>query len=264
MSRLHLFLAGWCVLSFGGQAGPPLALTPVWRQMTAAGGEALEVGEQAGRRETDRATNLVVFRAVTGRAWPEGLVPVFGVQVNGRFELRRLPLAGQENFTDPLFFVLPLAEEPETTRIAGRWNCRSQGNQGSQHRLAFEFAVENGRVAGRFDQDTDYRFAFITGGTWQTNRVEFVVEYINDRYLVTGGWQGGHLAGAWRQQPEGDEGIWEATRPVSPAELPPADATVPLYEWRGSNGRRHYTTETKPGEPGWERTARPLGRVWPP
>jgi len=259
MPAVHIGLLLAAFAPLGGRAESPLALTPLLRVPQDQGGEILVVGS------AERRTNVVAFRAVAGRFWPAGLVPVFAVESNGRFELRRLPPLGRENFTDPLFFALPLADEPEVARVAGRWSCISRGAEGNQNRLTFEFAVLGERIAGRFDQDTDYRFAFITGGTWRTNGLELAVEHINDRYALTGSWRDGRLTGEWQQLPDGDRGTWEATRPRAEGIVPPESGAVALYEWRrGPDGARRYLLESEKADPGWERTAQPLGRVWPP
>ena len=114
---------------------------------------------------------------------------------------------------------------------------------------------------GRFDQNTQYRVAFIAGGTFRSNRIEFRVEYQADVYLLTGRWQDGMMKGEWRQVEQMSRGTWQATRPEQ--NIPATKNVVPLYEWRrASDDARRYVVEGERMEPGWERAARPLCLVW--
>jgi hypothetical protein len=202
------------------------------------------------------------FYAVSAMAFPPGLIPVYAVERNESFELRRLPPKGRENFMDPLFFALPPEEETGAARVAGAWDCTAESIHGIQSYFGWELAISDDQVTGRFDPNTDYRFAFITGGSFQSNRLELFVEYINDRYQVTGDWKDGTLAGTWRRTDDDDHGAWEATRPATNFSLPPE--AVPLYEWvRSSDNTRHYSIDPEWNETGWERSPRPLCRVWP-
>src|SRR5688572_8672799 len=63
------------------------------------------------------------FLAVTTNVWPAGLVPIFAVEKTNRVELRRYPARGDENSSEPLFYALPPEDEPDATKIAGRWEC---------------------------------------------------------------------------------------------------------------------------------------------
>lgn len=203
----------------------------------------------------------VAFLAVTTNSWPAGLVPVFLVEKTNRFELRRHAPRGLENSTEPLFFALPLEDEPEASRIAGRWECHATRGDGSEVRLGWELAADAGKVSGRFDQNTDYRFAFVTGGSFRSNRLELHVEHGMDAYLLAGQWRDGRLEGQWRRADDAEQGNWEAlrseTRPLPDGEI------VALYEWRrASDGALRYGVEKDPVGTDWERMARPLCRVW--
>lgn len=245
-----------------------LPLVTVWRSLGPdRSHEKWRVGDSISNARTN-AMLTPAFRAVASREWPTGLVPIFGVEKeqdqDRRFELRRLPPQGRENFTDPLFFALPPEQEPSAARLAGRWNLISHSREGRQHRLAMQLTTLGEQAAGRLDQDTDYRFAFLTGGTWRSNRLEITVEYINDRYQMTAEEGDGRLTGEWRQIPDGDAGVWEAKRPEAKGSPPPATTSVPLYEWRSlsSNARQYLTGDESPGA-GWRREDRALCRVWP-
>ncbi|HXG49423.1 MAG TPA: hypothetical protein VNO52_17500, partial [Methylomirabilota bacterium] len=158
------FCSGWvlwvvwlaAVASRGGAAEwlPPLA--PIFVGTNRAGGEELTPLRPVGGREAG-------FLAVVTNEWPAGLVPLFSVEAPGGVELRRRPLKGQENFTEPVFFVLPPADEPMAGRLAGRWDCRATRADGSKSYVIWELTAEGVEVAGRFDQRTEYRVAFVAG-----------------------------------------------------------------------------------------------------
>ena len=249
--------------SFAADAAPRLKLAPVYRLSAAEGKQQLVTHAPMGALPGKSGDDSIAFLTVVSDEWPEGLVPLFGVEKNDRFELRRRPDKGQENFTAPLFFALPADEELASAKLAGRWECLGKHGDGSKKYLAFELAIEGEHVAGRFDQNTDFRFAFITSGTFRSNRIELKVEYVQDRYSLTGVWRDGKLTGTWCHIEDADHGTWEAARPRPKSRLEQPSTAVPLYEWhRASDGARRYTIEADLGEPGWERAARPLCRVW--
>lgn len=203
----------------------------------------------------------VAFHAVVTNTWPSGLVPVFGIQRTNSFELRRRPGRGKENATDPLFFALPPEDEPDAAKLAGRWELEAIRFSGTKEYPVWELAIEADKVSGRFDQNTDYRFAYLMGGTFRSNLLELRVEYINDAYVITGAWHDDKLKGRWRRADDSEEGPWEATR--LPAKPFSNKNVANLYEWsRPSTGLRHYSLERDRPGPGWERASRPLCRVW--
>ncbi|MBL9175526.1 MAG: hypothetical protein JNL10_18430 [Verrucomicrobiales bacterium] len=248
--------------ALGDEPLPEYPLVKVWMERSVDHREEWRAAPPEPRRAGEVPTEAQ-FRGVFSRLWPGGLVPIYAVELEARVELRRLPMKGRENFSEPLFFALPPADEIDAGRICGRWNLASASKAGRRDRLSMEIAVDGTQVAARLDQETDFRFAFLTGGVWESNRLSVTVEYLNDRYAMTGEESGGVLRGTWRQTPEGDEGIWEAKRPAPTGRIPsPADA-VPLFQWtRPADGSRRYLVEGRsPGE-GWVREARELCRVW--
>ncbi|MEN9677912.1 MAG: hypothetical protein RIS76_3808 [Verrucomicrobiota bacterium] len=259
---MRALVLGALVSSDRPHAGEALSLSPVWREKKVGQADTWSVGG-GGDRGT-KGEVVPEFRAVTSSHWPAGLVPLFAIESEGRVELRRLPMKGRENFSDPLFFALPPDDEPMAVLLTGRWNLISKSAAGHQHRPAMELCVWGERVSGRLDQNTDYRFAFLTGGTWRSNRLTLDIEYINDRYSLTAAESDGVLKGTWGQQPDGDSGTWEAIRVAGGGELPDGTAAIPLREWRRKgNGSVEYRLGSgSPGE-GWEPAARPLCRVWP-
>ena len=132
---------------------------------------------------------------------------------------------------------------------------------GSLEYPAWELAIEADQVSGRFDQNTQYRFAYLTGGTFRSNRIELRAEYLDAVYLLTGDWRDGKLQGQWRRDDDSERGTWEASR--AKVQPPASKAIVPLYEWRRvADDAPRYPLEGAPMEPGWKRAPRPLCRVW--
>lgn len=244
-----------------GPVLPTHPLSVLWIQNDGGGNPSWSVSPSPGSGKTNAVPQC---RVIAARNWPAGLVPVFAVESEGRVALRRMPPLGRENFSEPLFFALPPEDEPQAARLAGRWRLESRSREGRQHRLAMDWSTLGERAAGRLDQDTDFRFAYLTGATWKANQLTLTVEYIADRYEMSGIWTNGVLRGSWRQVPEGDEGTWEAARPDPERTIPPADGVLPLYEWRrkDSEDRRYTVGDAAPGN-GWVQEPRPLCRVWP-
>lgn len=199
------------------------------------------------------------FRAVCTNQWLPGLVPMFLVERRGQIELRRRPLRGQENTTEPLFFALPLEDEADAQRLAGRWECNAIRGNNTRADMGWELTMDGTNVVGRFDQYSEYRYAFVTGGTFQSNRLELKVEYISDIYMILGEWQNGQLVGTWRQNNDGEKGTWKAYRDTVVTFS--ANGSVALYEFRNGTARRYAFEDEKPGA-GWERGSRALCRVW--
>ena len=257
-----LALVGWLLMALPAIA-EEIRPRPLWRNPNASVsgqwtvGAPAPVGGQTGSAQP-------VCQVLPPGGWWVGTVPLFAIEQKGQVELRRLPLRGQEEQVDPLCFVLPLEEESEAARVAGRWNVVSRKADGAVHRLSWEWTASATRLSARFDPDTDFRFAHITDGLVVSNQVSFTVEYIQDRYLVRGtlgpdGWKGD-----WRRPDDSETGVWTATRVVPEAKLSwPATRAV-LREWRRpEDGRVEYRTgDEPPAGPGWDPVSRPLGRVW--
>lgn len=206
-----------------------------------------------------------LFRAVRPDAWVRGLVPIYSVELDSRTELRRLPGRGQENFSEPRFFALPNEDEPpEVGQITGRWEVSAIRSDKSPATFAWELAGDpTGKVAGRFEQLTDFRFASLTSGLFRTNQLSLTVEYISDRYTVLGTWAQGELRGTWRHSEDADHGTWAAKPTAIDAPVWQPTEVVPLYEWRRpSSAIRYYGVQAPEPIPDWQKAAQPLCRVW--
>ena len=246
----------------------PSLLRPVWRLP----GGRLTMETPAAASGT-KATNAVAFMAFPPTNWWAGLVPLFEVERDGDFQLRRRPARGLENATDPFCFILPTEEELESGKIVGRWECTGTRPGGSVSWFVWELASEGEQLSGRFDQGSDFRVAYISGGTFRSNRFSLLVEYGMNQYELTGEWREGKMRGRWELQgddDEGERGSWEAKRAETIRPRLPSDnkRVAPLYEYRRGplrGGERWYEVGQGQGPPGpgWERTQRPLGRVWP-
>ncbi len=206
-------------------------------------------------------TNGATFLAVVSKEWPAGLVPVYVVEKAGGLELRRTPAKGTEGFSEPAFFALPASDEPESAAISGKWEARATRSDGSKPLVSFEISAVRGAVIGRFDQNTDYRFAYITGGTFQTNRLTLTVEYIRDHFEIAAELRDGRLNGRWRNLDDSESGAWEATR-AYPSNLPAGLKIVDLMERKNADGARKWRVENKVLPDGSEKSAAVLCRVW--
>ena len=237
-----------------------LRLEPVYR-LKAVGGKQHFITREDFDFEKRRAEiDNTSFFAVTTNVWPAELVPIFAIEKTNRVELRRRPALGEENSSEPLFYALPPADEPEATKIVGRWECLGVRGTGTREFFGWDLCLEGENVAGRFDQFTDFRFARVVGGTFRSNQFEMRIEYIMDAYLVKGTWREGSMKGEWTRIDESENGTWEATRPRFV--VPPATNLGALYEWRRGDQARCYRLEDEKLSPEWKRGARPLCRVW--
>lgn len=212
------------------------------------------VGQQNGQWQIG-VTNAQ-FRAVTSDLWPSGLVPIFLVEKKGVMHLRRFPLKGQENISEPLFFGAPL--EDEKPFLGGRWEVTATRASGRPF-LYWELVMDGPKITGRLDRYTDYRFGTISSGEFAANRFEMKIEYIMDAYLLTGTFADGYLKGVWKRTDDAEDGTWEA-KPIA-MELPMITNMIALYEWRKGD-ERAYAVEGKSIGAGWIRENRPLCRVW--
>jgi hypothetical protein len=237
-----------------------LRLEPILQVARAEGHRLINQSMRHVLKNTDQNISTA-FVAVVATEWPANLVPVFAVETAETFELRRLPPRGQENYTEPLFFALPPEDETNALKITGKWSGLAANAQRSNHSPDWELAIDGERVAGRFDPHGEYRVAFMSGGVFRSNRLQLTVEYINDRYILDGVWRHGRLSGTWRQVDESEHGTWEASRPASMPRVQGAANSIPLFEWKRGKERR-YSVLTNLHETGWQRSGRPLGRVW--
>jgi hypothetical protein len=102
-----------------------LPLEPVYRLNAVDGSQRFTTRREFDSEKLKSQLESAVFLAVSTNQWFTGLVPVFRVEKTNQFELRRRPLRGQENYSEPLFFALPPEEEPDAAKVAGRWDCHA-------------------------------------------------------------------------------------------------------------------------------------------
>lgn len=246
----------------------PVALKPVpfHRIKRDQGKERIVSGDALKLEVKESQETGIAFYAVDVHDWPEGLVPIFAIEKADRFELRRRPATGQENISDALFFALPPEDEPEAPFLAGRWQCVGMHADGGKDFFGWDLTIDSGRVAGRFDPETDYRFASIMGGTFRSNRLEMQIEYINSKYSIVGTLQARMFSGSWTKLGEDIQGSWTASRKtVKPVIEEDGLKPVALYEWSSEDGQsRRYAADAPREQPGWRRAERPLGLVWVP
>ena len=250
---MRYVLVGFYTTTAAVAAEPIAQLEPVYR---------LKQGKFITRNDFEFAKvqaeiEGVAFMAVCTNQWFSGMAAVFQVERTNRFELRRRPPRGQENFMHPLFLGLPLEDETEAAKLGGCWEAIAERGAERKDYPVFEFAVEGDQVAGRFDQTTEYRYAYVSGGTFRSNRLELRIDYMNESWFLVGILHNGKMQGSWRRADDAEQGTWQATRTAA---LLPSGATVPLYEWRRGD-ERHYGLKSPGTE--WTRSTRPICRVWP-
>lgn len=260
---LALILACTRFALAGPAAGPSVTLTEIVQTGPRAAPTSWITAQQTNHPAHRLVGQRPVWQAAVAASWLPGWLPVFAVERRGMTELRRRPPRGQENFTEPLFFALPAATETGASDLAGPWHVRATNSNGSTHHLGWELTVEAGEVSGRFDPDSEYRFAFITDGTWRSNRLELRVENVSEKYEVNGELRDGRLAGSWRHLDGEPAGTWSAERPAVPP--PPGDPAllIDLWAWtRPDHATPFYGSKPPDGTNGWKRSEQPLGRVW--
>lgn len=250
--------------ALGGFAShPSCRYQPVLHTDQPAESFGQRVAEATAKGRGGNQGREIAFYVLKCDRWPAGCVPLFEVELEGRLQLRRRPLAGQENFTEPLCFALPLSDEALCSQLAGVWNCTGESPNRSKHAFNLELTLEADRVVGRFDQNTDYRFAQLVSGSCRSNELRLEITYAQERFLLTGRIQAGRIVGDWRQEGETDHGTWSGARSEPSWEIPDEAATVPLYEWRRmSDGSRSYHPASVAGMEGWSRSHKPFCRVW--
>ena len=211
------------------------------------------------------SNTVVAFRAVTGKAAPSGLVPIFAVETHGRIELRRIPGKGQESFSDPVFFAWPPRRESEAGNVSGRWEALAIREDRSRHRFALELAVDGQRVSARFDPDTDYRFAHLTEGRLECGRLDLQVAYLNDHYRLWVERRKDRWVGSWKLEDDSATGPLELWREAPSTKTPPRHGVIALHECRKAGSpERIYRLADDPLPPGWQRVSPPLCEVWKP
>ncbi len=257
--RSQLFwLTGLLLLSVQLTAAEAIEPSAVLRWQTDTGTEHFTL---ASKNVTEPG-RIPVFRAVTARHWPAGLVPIFSVSRRGRVELRRFPPAGQEGLTEPLFFAVCPENEGTDPRILGRWECRAQYSDGAEEFFYFEFTAQGDRVVGRFDVETDFRFASVERGRLTPNGIDLEVRYIAAEYLLKGTWDDSALQGTWKHRSEEEHGTWRAER-LGKAPSWDRAGLLPLWVYRDSEKRLRYRVGDEAVDPTWERISEPLCWVWP-
>ena len=201
--------------------------------------------------ELVKSNSTPMFKALTAMHWPAGYVPVFAVEREKSFELRRRAPRGQENFTEPAFFGLPLTTDTNAL-YSGRWIVEATREDGSKPFLAWDLAVEEENVSGRLDQDTDYRHAFVTGGKIKASLLELNIDYINDKFLIIGTVVSNRLTGSWSKLDKSESGTLVAFRPPFLNIRRPSTKLVKLHPWESKEAVR-YRPEGIPLPAPWQK-----------
>lgn len=202
-----------------------------------------------------------LFFAVTSHTWPSGLIPIYQTrQKDGTMQLTRRLTHGRENFVEPLFFALPLKKESHVAEISGRWSCEATHRDGNIDFMHWEITLIENAIVGRFDQDTDYRFAWLMEGHFNDPFIQLKAEYIDAKYELTGKLSKGQLEGTWRHLEDDDGGTWLAKPVDSVMSFDPTLNTVPLFVIK--NGQSNQPLWQIGGEK--PDTGSALCRIWSP
>ena len=155
-----------------------------------------------------------LFYAIQSSKWPNGFIPIYQTRdkKTKEWRLSRRLTHGKENFNDPLFFALPTHLKMPEGMLSGRWACEAKHHDGTIDFLHWEIGQDGGTIFGRFDQDTDYRFAWLTGGTIRGNKLRFKADYIDATYELEGSFIPHiiRMEGTWRHTEDADGGTWTA------------------------------------------------------
>jgi hypothetical protein len=200
------------------------------------------------------------FRAFVSRKGVAGCVPVYRVPHGEVFELRRTPPRGLEADADPVFHAWPASDERDSARVSGRWEVRAVRADGSRLRFGMDLGAVRGRLVGRFDPDTDYRFARIPSGTWDGDALNLEVHHIQDRFEIRVRVEGERLTGRWRHEDGSEQGEWTAERAMGPS-VPREEELEDLLGWTGPGGVRTWRPRSRPPGTDWTADAAVLCRV---
>jgi hypothetical protein len=211
-------------------------------------------------RSTASEVANVAFRAHVSRKGVAGCVPVYRIPHGERFELRRTPPRGLEADADPVFHAWAASDEKDSARVSGHWEVRAVRADGSRLRFGMDLGAVRGGVVGRFDPDTDYRFARIPSGRLDGDGLTLEVHHIQDRFEIRVRVEGGSLKGRWRHEDGSEQGEWTAERAAGPP-APQEDELEDLVGWTGPGGTRTWRPRSRPPGPEWSADATSLCRV---
>ncbi|HZS08198.1 MAG TPA: hypothetical protein VFD58_25410 [Blastocatellia bacterium] len=185
----------------------------------------------------------------------DGMIPIYAVTNSGGVILQRdSPNAS----ASPLFYALPVATPAETAEtIAGAWQCKLKGADGSALPFMLRMKLEGELVTGAADTGV------ITNGTFRQGRLAINVKNGEDTYTLTAAVRKQKLTGEWKQHNTGTGGTWEG-EPADQAQQPSGSpAVVALYEYRNLKGSaRLYSTRADLPVKTMKRSADPLCYVW--
>lgn len=271
-ARVTWFWFIWCCLGFRlldvapvraaiaeGVTLPPAdeQLRPIFRLQSEKRGETYQTFSTI----ENIGNQILAFRALVSRRWPSGLVPIFLVKKKDGIALQRFPPRGQEGLIEPLFFGLPSQGEETNRELLGRWECIATHEDGAKEYFSWDFTLQGSDLIGRFDVDTDFRFASILNGRLLKNQIRLDVQYIEAKYHLEGLMEQGDLKGEWSRTDEEGEGTWEAHRPELPPRLPQAEVCH-LWAFNKEGHSVIYRVEGQAIDPGWIRDDQPVCQVW--
>jgi hypothetical protein len=231
---------------------PRLALpAPIYR-MTGTNSrylmrEGMEAEGAWGKQES------IPFFAVPPQAVNTGLIPIFAVQSNNRTTLSAKASAGSA----ALFYALPATAPPQIPQgPGGKWSCTAQTGDGADFTnfpLDLSLTGETVRVMSGDGGS----------GSFKGGELRLRLKTGDESYDLSGALKDGELTGIWRgRQGDKERGRWSCKRSVE-AEPAVSPAVLPLFEYtRAADGSHVYSTDPDLRQPGLNRSAEPVCRVW--
>jgi hypothetical protein len=228
---------------------------PVYRVVEPDGLTRYELREDLESQNEWQNVQETSFFAMPPDRRREGLIPVFSISGERGTVLALEPPKGTA-IPQPLFYALPARPPEPGPTLAGTWNCKARGADGSEFPFTLEFRVERGIVRGRVDQDE------IREGTFREDHIAFQINSGDDTYRVVGRLEGRKLAGDWQETSSHKGGTWAGTADQSGVAWMKSHDVTPLYEYHSADGTRIYSTESKMPSQRLQRSADPICLVW--
>ena len=187
----------------------------------------------------------IPFYAIPPYGKNDDFIPIFGNPTENGFVLT----AESQGNKRPIFYALP-AEIPSDP-VSGTWLCRATQGVNSQQDVHLDLMKNGDQVEG----------PLVRKGTYREGKLDLVVEVFD--YILTGTLKDGNLTGEYRKLDGKDTGQWTGKRIRAANRFNHASSSVPLYEYKDSDGRFLYSVDSTLAGLAMKRTPQPICRVWP-
>jgi hypothetical protein len=157
-----------------------------------------------------------------------------------------------------LFYALPaIAAPPQIPQgLSGKWSCTAQTGDGADFtNFPLDLSVTGETVRAMGGDEGS--------GTFKGGELRLRLKTGDESYDLNGALKDGELTGTWRgRQGDKERGRWNCKRSVE-AEPAVSPAVVPLFEYtRTTDGSHVDSTDPDLRQPGLNRSAEPVCRVW--